>query len=179
MLPLPRGPMKHRFPSLALALCILLAAGFLAGCGREQPTEHPTPTRVAKPSPRPPAAASPQRGPHRSAATGKPPDSPHPLAGAAQARTAAFADMISGREHACGLLEDGSAACWSYDGAGRASPRKVRPSRLSAPGGITLAGCGRMARRCAGAMTMMIGQARRSGILSRPSAVGQAILPGG
>ena len=36
--------MKYSFSSVALALCILLAAGFTAGCGGGEPTERATPT---------------------------------------------------------------------------------------------------------------------------------------
>ena len=36
--------MKYSFSGLALALCVLLTAAFVAGCSGEQPTEQPTPT---------------------------------------------------------------------------------------------------------------------------------------
>ena len=76
--------MKYSFSGLALALCVLLTAAFVAGCSGEQPTEQPTPT--------------------------------------VERATATFAAISSGADHACRLREDGSPACWSYNGNSRGRP---------------------------------------------------------
>ena len=91
--------MKYSFSGLALALCVLLTAAFVAGCSGEQPTEQPTPTR----------------------GDSQPTEQPTPTV---ERATATFAAISSGADHACRLREDGSPACWSYNGNSRGRPPK-------------------------------------------------------
>ena len=122
--------------------------------GGEQSTEQATPTSDG---------SQPTEQPAPTATTGsQPTEQPTPTSAAA---------ISSGLEHTCGLREDGSTVCWGNDAwDGRQARRKVRPSRPSAAARTTPAGCGKPARRCAGALTRGGRQARRKVRPSRPSA---------
>ena len=67
MMPLDGRSMRHRFPILALALCLLLVAGFAGGvaAGSRPSRLRPPPVAASLPGNplRPPAAANPPRSP--------------------------------------------------------------------------------------------------------------------
>ena len=65
-----------------------------------------------------------------------------------------FTSVSAGGAHTCGLLVDGSVACWGDDYVGESSPPVGEFTSVSA-GGITHAAYGRMDRSRAGAMMTM------------------------
>ena len=108
--------MRYSLWGLALALCVLLTAAFVAGCSG-QPTEQPTPTeRFAAIS----SGTLHTCGLREDGSAVCWGNNAYGEASPPEGET--FTAISSGSSHSCGLREDGSAVCWGYNRHGQSSP---------------------------------------------------------
>ena len=123
--------MKYSLWGLALALCVLLTAAFVAGCSG-QPTEQPTPTASGGSQPTGGFVAISSGTLHT---CGLREDGSAACWGseiwgeASPLERKTFTAISSGDTHTCGLREDGSVACWGDNSEGQSSPTQLDSNR--------------------------------------------------
>ena len=120
-----------RLPAAALPACLALCIALLA-CAQPPPpspaTPSPAPPSVATltPTPQPTASPTPAAQPNSDAALVSTPTFAQPPA------DIAFTQVTAGKAHACGLRENGAAACWGRNSEGQSSPPQDVFSQISA-----------------------------------------------
>ena len=109
-LELKSGMLKYSFSGLVLALCVLLTAAFVVGCGATAGQPTPIDDDTQPIGQFTPIGGGELAGPS------------HAYTVSGGGTTVTFIAISSGDVHTCGLQGDGSAVCWGSNEDGQSSP---------------------------------------------------------